>query len=119
MKPLTPDLTATGVMKTKIPDKWLQAFTYLTMAGASHSEIASFPGLFLAAWNGNDIALKRVLEAVFAAHYAGSRFATNDEQRSISNALIFLGNSLAEYIERGELPTYDETPSEAASTNPK
>jgi hypothetical protein len=55
-------------MKTQLPEKWLPAFTYITMAAVKHPEFSAFSGLFLSAFNGSEVALKRVLESCMIAH---------------------------------------------------
>ncbi len=106
--PITPEKMYNGKLAVQLPPKLLPAFVFLSGAAITHPEVAGFPTFYLSAWAGNEAAIRKVLEIVFVAHWAGVRHAHTQDQHAISNAIIFLGNKLAESLERSALPTYEE-----------
>lgn len=109
MTPITPDLHKQNVFKTQLPTKWMAPYEYLVRMSASKPEIAAFPTLFVAAFNGNADALKKVLELVFISHYAARNYAKTQEEISTANAIVFLGNQLAENYQREKQTSELET----------
>jgi hypothetical protein len=99
MTPLTPTKMYDGRLAIQLPPKLLPAFLYLSEVAMTHPEIAGFPTFFLSAWAGNEAAIQRVFEVVFVVHWACVHHARNQDQKAISNAIVFLGNKLAENIQ--------------------
>jgi len=119
MSPITPAKIYDGRLAIQLPREWMAAFLYLSEISLTRPEVAAFPTYFLSAFGGNPDALKKVLEVGLIAHWTAIHHAKTEGDRSIANAIIYLNNQLAEMIERSELPTYAETPSQAPSTNPE
>ena|SRR6266851_249922 len=117
MSPLTPAKYYDGRLAVQLPPKLMPAFLYLSEISLTRPEIAAFPTYFLAAISGNHDAQRKVLELVYIAHSAGVRHAVTQDDRAIANAIVFLGNSLAEMWERGELTYEDPPPKPEIKTN--
>jgi hypothetical protein len=99
MTPITPDLHKTPIFKTQLPTRWMPAYEYLVRLSATRSEIAAFPTLFVAAYNGNEDALRKVMELVFVSYYAAKNYAKTQEEIDTANAIMYLGNKLAEHVQ--------------------
>ena len=117
MSPLTPAKYYDGRLAVQLPPKLMPAFLYLSEISLTRPEIAAFPTYFLAAISGNHDAQRKVLEMVYIAHSAGTRYAVTQDDRAIANAIVFLGNSLAAMWERGEL-NHDGTKQPPPETSP-
>ena len=119
MSPLTPTKMYDGRLAVQLPPNLLPAFVYLSEAALTHPEIAAFPTFYLAAWAGNEDAIKRVLELVFISHYAGVHHARTKDEIATANCIIRLGNALAEAIENKSLPSYDDDAVSPEAASPK
>jgi len=110
MSPITPAKIYDGKLGVQLPAGLLAPFVYLSEMSLSRPELAPFCTYYLAAVAGNEGAIRKVLELVLITHEAASRHAHSKAEISVANSVIFLGNSLANMLERGELPGNDETP---------
>ena len=106
---LTPSGIYDGRLAVQLPPKMMPAFLFLSELSLTRPEIAAFPTFFLSAIAGNKDAIRKVLEIVFIAYEAAVGHAKTKDDRAIANCVVFLGNSLAAMLERGEL-TYEDAP---------
>jgi hypothetical protein len=116
---LTPasDKDADNAILQALPVRLRAPFVYVLEKSISVPELAAFPTFYISALLGNEQALKRVLETVFAVHGAAQYIKTR-EQLGICNTVVWLGNAIASMSAKDELPLKVETASLAATASP-